>query len=747
MTRCLLVSAALVAASALGAEKRDYPLVPVPFSKVKLADDFWLPRLKRQMTVTVPHALKEAEPAIENLRRCANFLHGRGGPKPFTHRFVSSDLYKVMEGAAYLLMIERDAALEKRLDEIIAVIAEAQKPDGYLYVSHICGVANPKEMGETPYSWVVHSHELYNMGHMYEGAVAYHLATGKDAWLKVAEKSAQHIHKVFFEGDPNYNDGKPVRQAPGHQEIELALCKLYRATGERLYLDMAKRFLDIRGVTYRPEGTGVTAPTYAQQHLPVAEQTQAVGHAVRAAYMYAGMADVSALTGDASYAKALDRIWQHIVDAKMHITGGLGAVHGIEGFGPDYVLPNKDAYNETCAAVANVFFNLRMFLLHGDARYFDVAEVALLNNALAGVGASGDRFFYVNPLEADGTTPFNHGKAGRAPWFGCACCPSNLARLIPQVSGYMYAHTGDAIYVTLYGSSATEIPLVNGAVALKQESRYPFDGKVTLRVEPAKEQAFALKLRVPTWTSDRFVPGALYRYVPQAQQDWAVEVNGQAVKCEVEMGFAVVQRRWKPGDRVALSLPMPVRFSTCLDKVEANRGRVAVTRGPLVYCAEGVDNGGPVQRFVIPECPDGPAVKLATVEDGPLSGVTRISLPARDASGKEAIVHLVPYYAWNNRGEGSMIVWFPQRAAADEKADALVPTYKDVAYGPHERQRLNFWQAKSDKPTPVIVHIHGGGWLSGSKAETVGVECILEVAGRPKLPLTHTQFLQRIFAK
>lgn len=260
---------------------------------------------------------------------------------PFPHRFLSSDLYKVMEGAAYLLMIKPDPALEKRLDAMIDVIADAQQDDGYLYVAHICKIAHSGEMGERPYSYVVHSHELYNMGHMYEGAIAYYRATGKDKWLKVAEKSARHINKVFFQGDPNYNGGRPVTQAPGHQELELALCKLYRVTGNRLYLDMAKRFLDIRGMTYRPEGEGVMAPSYAQQHAPVTEQDRAVGHAVRAAYMYAGMADVSALTGDMSYAYALDKIWHNIVDTKMHLTGGLGAVHGIEGFGPEYVLPKK----------------------------------------------------------------------------------------------------------------------------------------------------------------------------------------------------------------------------------------------------------------------------------------------------------------------------------------------------------------------------------------------------------------------
>jgi len=661
------IAVALPAGCTPAADKHDYPLSPVPFNKVELTDEFWLPRLKTQVRVTVPHALKQTAPAVENLRRCANFLHGRGGPKPFPHRFVSSDLYKVMEGAAYLLMIERDPNLEKRMDEIIGIIADAQKDDGYLYVAHICGVARPREMGPKPYSWVVHSHELYNMGHMYEGAAAYCRATGKDAWLKVAEKSARHIHRAFFEGDPNYNNGKPIRQAPGHEEIELALCKLYRLTGKRPYLDLAKKFLDVRGVTYRPEGEGVMSPTYAQQHKPVVEQSKAVGHAVRAGYLYAGMADVSALTGDMSYARALDRIWRHIVDTKMHITGGLGAVRGIEGFGPEYVLPNKEAYNETCAAVANVFFNFRMFLLHQDARYFDVAEVALLNNALAGVSISGDRFFYVNPLEADGKTLFNHRSAGRSPWFGCACCPSNIARLIPQVPGYMYAHTEKDIYVTLYGGSRTTIPLAGGAVRIEQASRYPFSGRVDLAIAPERPREFSLRLRIPTWAGERFLPGALYSYVDRRAGKWTVKVNGRGLDAPLEKGFAVIERRWEPGDRVRLDIPMPVRLNTCLEKVKSNVGRLAVTRGPLVYCAEEVDNAGAVQRLFVPEAPATGDVTTDVIADGPLKGVVKVSFPAKEISGggkaADTAIALVPYYAWNNRGEKSMIVWLPRSAS------------------------------------------------------------------------------------
>ncbi|NQU23941.1 MAG: glycoside hydrolase family 127 protein [Candidatus Nealsonbacteria bacterium] len=641
----------------------------MPFDKVELADTFWLPRLKTQAESTVPHALKQTEPAVENLRRCGNFLHGRGGELPFPHRFVSSDLYKVMEGAAYLLTIRPNPALEKQMDQIIDVIADAQQDDGYLYVSHICKIARPSEMGETPYSWVVHSHELYNMGHLYEGAIAYYRATGKDKWLKVAEKSARHFNKVIFEGDPNYNGGKPVMQAPGHEELELALCKLYRVTGKRLYLDMAKKFLDIRGVTYRPEGEGVMSPSYAQQHKPVVEQTKAVGHAVRAGYLYAGMADVSALSGDLSYARAAERIWHDVVDTKMHIIGGLGATHGIEGFGRAYELPNRNTYNETCAAVANVFFNFRMYLLHKDAKYFDVAEVALLNNSLAGMGLAGDSFFYVNVLEADGIRMFNHGTAGRSAWFGCACCPSNLARLIPQVSGYMYAHTDDEIYLALYGSSRTEIPMPGGKVAIRQTSGYPFDGKVTLRIDPAPGrdgpgQPFALKLRIPTWAREQFVPGKLYRYVDKLRPQWTLRVNGEKTEPELVKGFATIRRRWKPGDTVELDLPMPIRYNVTVDEVEANRDRIAVTRGPLVYCAEQADNGGEkVQRFFIPEPAKADEIRTEVVEDGLLKGIVRASVPAVEIIGeeiRESTVKLIPYYAWNNRGAESMVVWMPR---------------------------------------------------------------------------------------
>lgn len=437
--------------------------------------------MRIQKETLVPVAFERTQEAVEDLRRTAAILNGEESPLPTSSRFNTSDLYKVIEGAAYLLKMERDPALEKQIDDIAVIIGAAQEEDGYLYPAHTSGSYQYADlwggagMGDKPYAWVVHSHELYNVGHLYEAAVAYYQATGKTNLLDIAEKSAQHVNKVFFEGDPNYNGGVPVNQAPGHQEIELALVKLYRVTGNSLYLDMAKKFVDIRGITYVPDGEGTMAPEYAQQHAPVREQCEAVGHAVRAVYLYSAMSDVGSLTADPTMNPALDCIWHNIVDTRMHITGELGAIHGIEGFGPEYELPNKETYNETCAAVGNVFFNHRMFLLEKDGKYMDVAEVALLNNVLAGVNLEGNKFFYVNPLESS-------GRVDRSHWFGTACCPTNLARLIPQVSGLMYAHTANEIYCAFYTGNSVEIPLTSGKVALEQTTGYPFDEQIRITV-------------------------------------------------------------------------------------------------------------------------------------------------------------------------------------------------------------------------------------------------------------------------
>ena len=643
----------------------DYPLKPVPFNEVKMTSNFWRPRLETQRKTLVPFAFERTQPGVKHLEAARDYLKGIKQADHRPHRFIDSDLYKVMEGAAYLLQLEDDPELEATLDALATLISEAQHENGYLYPSHTTGVGKERDMmGDSPYTFIVHSHELYNVGHMYEAAIAYFRATGKRTLLDVAEKSAQHINRVIFEGDPSYNKGKPILQAPGHQEMEMALVRLYRVTGKQLYLDMARKFLEIRGKTYVPDGEGVMAPTYAQQHAPVIEQKKAVGHAVRATYQYSAMADVGTLTGEPAYSEALGHIWGNITDTRMHITGGLGAVHGIEGFGPEYELPNTDAFNETCAAVGNVLFNYRMFLLHKDAKFLDVAEVALLNNVLAAVNLEGNRFFYVNPLEADGKYPFNHGTAGRAPWFGTACCPSNMARLLPQVPGMTYAHDDEELFITFFAESSTQVEMGGVNVTVKQTTNYPNDGNVAVTLNPSESTSFRLKLRIPTWTQDQFVPGNLYRYTDSTPTKVSLKINGEPIGVHIAKGFVTIERQWNKGDLVTLELPMPVRTTVCHPSVDANHDRVCFTRGPFVLCAEGLDNGGATQRFYFDRLPNTRRAGIYSTEIEHGSFVqTEITGRAitRSGTSTRARVRLTPYYAWNNRGASSMTVWFPRK--------------------------------------------------------------------------------------
>lgn len=644
MKRNLIVALLISAAYAYSQEE----LTPVSFEKVALQNSFWSNRMKIQKQVLVPVAFERTQEAVNDLTLTGEYLKNGQGTLPTSSRFNTSDLYKVIEGAAYLLKMERDPALEKQIDEIAVIIAQAQEEDGYLYPTHTTGSSIHAEhwggfgMGDKPYSWVVHSHELYNVGHLYEAAVAYYQATGKTNLLDIALKNAQHVNRVFFEGDPNYNEGNPVNQAPGHQEIELALVKLHRITGEPLYLDMAKKFIDIRGITYIPDGEGTMSPEYAQQHAPVRCQHEAVGHAVRAVYLYSAMSDVGTLTGDTTLAPALDRIWHNIVDTRMHITGGLGAIYGIEGFGPEYELPNQEAYNETCAAVGNVFFNHRMFLLEKDGKYMDVAEVAMLNNVLAGVNLEGNKFFYVNPLASAGMVDRSH-------WFGTACCPTNLARLIPQLSGMMYAHTDHDIYFGFYAGSSVDISLASGNVHLEQTTAYPFEEKIQVKITPSTSgQTFSLKMRIPTWTGSRFVPGDLYYYTDTPPTNWEVYINGEKItNPHVEKGFVSLNRNWNTGDEIELRLPMPVRYNKAIKAVRADREKIAVTRGPLVYCAEGIDNEGDVNRYILTtaESPE-----TTRIREGILQGISTIrNLPAHYIDSKGdlslAAITLIPYYA------------------------------------------------------------------------------------------------------
>ncbi len=626
----------------------DYPVRPVEMTEVSFTGGFWRPRLETNRMVTVKTDFEKCELArIPNFEAAARREWGTFKGIPFD----DSDVYKVIEGAAYTLATHPDPALEDYLDRLIAQIAKAQEPDGYLYTARTLhfnyGVKNGKmqygRMGPTRWSDCGASHELYNVGHMYEAAVAYLQATGKRTLLDVAIRSADLVDRTFGFGPTQ------IKEAPGHEEIELALCKLYRVTGERRYLALAKTFLDMRG----RKDLRATWNASLQDHLPVVEQREAIGHAVRAGYLYCGMADVAALAGDRSYLTAIDAIWENVVGRKLHLNGGIGAHRRVsyadkrlgsagEAFGDDYDLPNEDAYLETCAAIANALWNERMFLMHADAKYIDVLERALYNGMLSGVSLGGDEFFYPNPLASKGGYK-------RSKWFGCSCCPVNVVRFLPQVPKFAYAVCGDAAYVNLFAESAATLRLGCGRVKISQKTDYPWNGSVRLDVTPPKDGTrFALHVRVPGWCVGRPVPSDLYvQTVPGTLADFSLKVNGMDVEVKPVKGFCVVDRSWKNGDTVEISMNMPVRRIKAHVKVEADRDRLAVERGPIVFCAEGVDNGGKAFDTAIPAD--------VTFTEGriELDGQPFVSLKA--SSGTT----LVPYCIWDNREPGNeMQTWF-----------------------------------------------------------------------------------------
>lgn len=625
-----------------------YRISNIPFTAVRIDDPFWSPRIETNRTVTVRYDFEKCE----ETGRISNFAKA-GGLQPGAHEgifFNDSDVFKVIEGAAYSLMLHPDPELDAYLDQVIALIAASQEPDGYLYTARTIAEHNgtpdalPAEReGKSRYSNLRISHELYNIGHMYEAAAAHFQATGKRSLLDVALKSADHVDRTF---GPDR-----LRYVPGHQEIELGLVKLHQVTGDERYLKLAKFFLDERG---RPDGHELYS-AYAQDHLPVTEQREAVGHAVRAGYMYAGMADVAALTGDAGYIDAIDTIWQDVVATKLYITGGIGARHEGEAFGEAYELPNATAYNETCAAIANIYWNQRLFQLHGHAKFIDVLERSLYNGFLPGVDFSGNRFFYVNPLEFDGHFRFNRDDSlVRMPWFGCSCCPTNVVRLFPALGGYIYAQQARNVYVNLFVNSQTELQIGSAPVKIGQTSNYPWDGAIKITLDPAQATRFTLCVRVPGWAQGKPVPSSLYRYLDAAEeQSVHLTVNGEATPLRLSKGYARIERTWQTGDVVELTLPMPVRRVVSNRKVVDTRGLVAVERGPIVYCLEGVDNDGKALGRTLA----GDASFTVKWMPDLLHGVNVL----RTEQGKEQLT-FVPYYAWAHRGVGEMAVWLENGA-------------------------------------------------------------------------------------
>lgn len=613
-------------------------LHPALHTGVTVADEFWSPRIETNRTVTIPFAIARCEETgrIDNFAKA-----GRLMPGEFQGIYYDdSDVFKVIEGIAYSLATHDDPKLDAYLDGLIDKIAAAQEPDGYLYTNRTIDPARTHRAGG-PERWsnLKDSHELYNVGHLYEAAVAHFQATGKRSLLDVALRNAELILRTF---GPDAR-----RDPPGHQEIEIGLAKLFGVTQDQRFLDLARFFLDERGHYH---GGRPNYGTYAQDHKPVVEQDEVVGHAVRALYMYSGMADVAALTGDTAYLQPLEVLWDDLVGRKMALTGGVGARKSGEAFGDPYELPNATSYNETCAAIASVLWNYRLFLLRRQARYLDVAERVLYNGLLAGVSLSGDRFFYVNPLASDGNTPFNYGgEVVRAPWFKCSCCPVNVARFLASLGAYIYAAGEKALYVNLFiaGSAEVEVPGA-GPVHLKMQTRYPWDGRVELTVDPADSGAeYDLHIRIPGWAQGRPVPSDLYRYLDAGDApEWHLSVNGARVEPELRDGFAVIRRSWMKGDSVELDLPMPVRRVVAHEKVAEDAGRVALERGPLVYCVEQVDNGPDIADLVLPD----DAKIVGEHRPDLLGGVTVLR-------GEQPEFLAVPYYAWNHRGPGAMVVW------------------------------------------------------------------------------------------
>ena len=649
----VLAAAVCIGSGAQTKGSHGYPITPVPFTKVKVTDSFWGQRLKASRDVTIPLAFSKCE----ETGRYTNFEKAANPSDSYEvkgYSFDDTDVYKTIEGASYSLQTYPDKKLVHYIDSVLDIVAKAQEKDGYLYTSRTMNPKHPHEWaGDKRWSKVEDlSHEFYNLGHMVEGAVAHFQATGSRKFLDIACRYADCVCREI--------GTKPgqVCVVPGHQIAEMALCKLYVLTGEKRYLDQAKFFLDYRGKT-------TIKTEYSQSHKPVVEQDEAVGHAVRAAYMYAGMADVAALTGDKSYINAIDNIWNNIVEKKLYITGGIGATNNGEAFGKNYELPNMSAYCETCAAIGNVYVNYRLFLLHGESKYYDVLERSLYNGLISGVSLDGGGFFYPNPLES-------MGQHQRQPWFGCACCPSNIARFIPSLPGYVYAVNKRDVYVNLFMSNTSQLSVAGKGITLEQQTQYPWDGDIAIKVAANKAGQWAMKVRIPGWVRNEVVPSNLYEFTDNLRPQYNITVNGNAVNGKLtDDGYFTIDRKWKKGDVVRVHFDMDPRTVRANNNVEADRGFVAIERGPIVYCAEWPDNDFDIMGALVNQSPK------MTVEDGTLHAKdkkvadyyikvikTDAQLLSFDKQGrlntKDVKLSLIPYYAWCHRGSGKMRVWLSQ---------------------------------------------------------------------------------------
>ena len=660
-----------------GQPQNDYPIAPVTFERVQFTDAFFGPRIETNRTVTIPYAFKKSEETgrIDNFRIAGKIKEGTSFCSSFP--FDDSDVYKIIEGAAYSLSVHPDPKLESYLDDLIGIIAKAQEQDGYLYTARTIKSQKPVIWVNGPrWSNLREGHELYNLGHMYEAAVAHYLATGKRSFLNVAIKSADLISSTF---GPDKNYG-----VPGHEEVEIGLVKLSRATGNKKYLDLAKFFVDQRGNADNHKLYGL----YAQDHKPIKEQTEAVGHAVRAGYFYSGIADVAAMTGTEQYKDVIDTLWNNVVSKKLYITGGIGAKSEGEAFGNNYELPNFSAYCETCAAIANVLWNYRMFLLSGDAKYFDVLERTLYNGVISGISFSGDKFFYPNPLSV--------GKSGneRSPWFDCSCCPSNLSRFLPSIPGYIFAQKDNTVFVNLFMGCKTTLPVGDVNVNFEQMTGYPWKGNIKLLVSAIRDKDFTLSIRIPGWAQNKPVPSDLYRYDKDMHKQPIIKVNGRRVQYKMQNGYAVIHRVWQQDDSVELILPMAVRRVLANENVKDDQGRVALEYGPLVYCVEWPEYADSVFNLLLPD-----TEPLKAVFDKELFGGVNVingkAYSCQYSNDKKSIYKkrlpfkAIPYYAWAHRGKGEMSIWLAN------KIEAVQPT-KPPTIASQSKVTYSFMRQKAE---------------------------------------------------
>ena len=624
----------------------------IPYQDIKITDDFWRPRIEVNRVSGIRHALAEAERSIQDFDIAA----GKSNAEKQGRMASDSDVYKVLQGAAYALHHHPDEELEAMVDSVIDRIVAAQHPDGYLF--------SYWDKDDLSQRWtdLERKHELYCAGHMFEAAAAYYQATGKRKFLDAAMRFADHIDSIFGPGKRE--------DVPGHQEIELALYKLYEVTGEKRYLDLAIFFIDERGNPERiadalipPEydpGAGTPGrwrhPSYRQDHLPVTEQFYAVGHAVRATYLYSSMVDISIENHEPKYIPALDSIWNDIVSKKLYVTGGIGTrqFHD-EVFGTEFLLPNDQAYCETCSSIGLTFWNRRMNLLHADAKYADLVELTMFNSGISGVSLEGDRFFYTNPLESD-------GRHTRRPWFNPACCPSNMVRFLPEIGVTIYGKRSNEIFINQFIGSETNIELQATSVKLTQETDYPWDGVIRIHLDPEEPSEFKVYVRIPEWAQGIPVPGGLYSYQDdekEGEDQLIVKVKGKKIRTlNMVNGYAVIDRKWKSGDLIEIDLPMSVRTVKGDPRIEDTQGKRVIMRGPMVYCIEEADN----QKYF-----DETSTALIILdslsseyEENLLGGVVTISGKASLDSGEESFdFKAIPYYAWNNRGQNKMKVWLP----------------------------------------------------------------------------------------